>query len=241
MQDIHGTGGTLFAASRAIGIALWEFLGKQLSVPIYKLLGGNVYPRLPIYTIYRWGNIPRTAAACARRTKALIERGATAGKWDPFMEPLALFFLEEPVPPESVDAMAILWRSTGAPLEFQRTVPKTGGPHHPARRRARRRHDGSIRIATPIPNLVIMEDGNDQTAEYKDILKGGWKTPLSHWEIPEAPGLGVNLSPQFLKDHRTGARGRRRLLANSAAFVVAVSDAWLMGCICRSAAPIKGA
>jgi L-alanine-DL-glutamate epimerase-like enolase superfamily enzyme len=45
-----------------------------------------------------------------------------------------------------------------------------------------------------------MEEGNTQTAQYKDVFKDGWKANLSHWEIPESAGLGVDLSPQFIKE-----------------------------------------
>src|SRR5215510_4697694 len=162
-------GGTLFAAMSAIDIALWDILGKKLNVPVYKLLGGKIHDRLRIYTSYRWGEIPRTADAYRKRTRELIEQGATAGKYDPFgpypgpdrqlstailnevremirgireggpsfdicveahgkwnmasagriikmLEPFDPFFLEEPVPPEDVDAMAMLQRSTNIPI-----------------------------------------------------------------------------------------------------------------------------
>jgi len=162
-------GGTLYAAMSAIDIALWDIVGKKLNVPVYKLLGGKVHDKLRIYASYRWGNIPRTAEAYARRTRELIAQGATAGKYDPFgeypgpdrqlptatlnevremirgireagpafdicveahakfniasagriikmLEPFDPFFLEEPVPPEDVDAMAALQRSTNIPI-----------------------------------------------------------------------------------------------------------------------------
>jgi len=48
---------------------------------------------------------------------------------------------------------------------------------------------------------VIMEEGSKETTEYKDIFVDGWKATLAHWEIPESPGLGVNISPEFLREH----------------------------------------
>lgn len=293
IEEENSLGGTLFAAISAIDIALWDIIGKQLNVPVYKVLGGKVHPRLRIYASYRWGNIPRTAEAYYKRTKQLMEQGATAGKWDPFgeypgpdrqlstavlnevremvrgvreagpafdicveahgkfniatagriikmLEPFDVFFLEEPVPPENVEAMAMLQHSTNIPIAtgeglqshwnykellqkqaariIQPDAARAGGitamkkiaamadahyvtvaPHNP---------NGpvctaaSIHVAASIPNFVIMEEGNTQTAEYKDIFKDGWKAALSHWEIPESPGLGVDLSPQFVKEHQ---------------------------------------
>jgi galactonate dehydratase len=75
------------AALSAIDIALWDIVGKRLDVPVYKLLGGKVHEQIAIYTSYRWGSIPRTAAAYAQRTRELVKEGARAGKWDPFPGP----------------------------------------------------------------------------------------------------------------------------------------------------------
>ena len=291
-------GGTLFAAMSAIDIALWDIVGKKLNVPVYNLLGGKIRDSLRIYTSYRWGDIPRTAEAYRKRTRELIEQGATAGKYDPFgpypgpdrqlstailnevrdmvrgireggpffdicveahgkwniatagriikmLEPFDPFFLEEPVPPEDVDAMAVLQRSTNIPIAtgeglqthwnfrellkkqaariIQPDVSRTGGitsmkkiaamadanyvtvaPHNP---------NGpicaaaSMHVAASIPNFVIMEEGNKETAEYKDIFSNGWKATLAEWEIPKGPGLGVDISPEFLRDHEVKGSG----------------------------------
>jgi len=285
-------GGTLYAAISAIDIALWDIVGKKLNVPVYKLLGGKVHERLRIYTSYRWGEIPRTREAYARRTRELVAQGATAGKFDPFgaypgpdrqlptptlnevremiagireggpefdicveahakfniasagrivkmLEPFDVFFLEEPVPPEDVDAMAALQGSTNIPIAtgeglqshwayrevlrkqaariLQPDAARTGGitamkkiaamadaqyvtiaPHNP---------NGpvctaaSIHVAASIPNFLIMEEGNKDTAQYGEIFAGGWKATLSSWEIPDAPGLGVDFSPGFLREY----------------------------------------
>ena len=284
-------GGTLYAAISAIDIALWDIVGKKLNVPVYKLLGGKIHDRLRIYTSYRWGNIPRTAEAYARRTRELIAQGATAGKYDPFgaypgpdrqlsttvlnevremvrgireagpnfdicieahgkfnaasagriakmLEPFDPFFLEEPVPPENVDAMAEVQRSTNIPIAtgeglqshfsfrelfekraariIQPDAARTGGitamkkiaamadaayvvvaPHNP---------NGpvctaaSMHIAASIPNFVIMEEGNTATEQYNDIFTDGWNQDLSGWSVPESPGLGIDLKPDFLRE-----------------------------------------
>ena len=48
IEEENSLGGTLFAGISAIDIALWDIVGKQLGVPVYKLLGGKVHPRLRI-------------------------------------------------------------------------------------------------------------------------------------------------------------------------------------------------
>jgi galactonate dehydratase len=59
----------------------------------------------------------------------------------------------------------------------------------------------SLHIAASSPNFLIMEEGNTRTELYKDIFTGGWKATLAAWEPPETPGLGVDFSPQFLKEY----------------------------------------
>lgn len=296
LTEENTLGGTLFAAISAIDIALWDITGKKLGVPVYKLLGGKIHDRIRIYTSYRWGNIPRTRDAYARRTRELIAEGATAGKWDPFgpypgperqlptttlnevramiegirdasagfdicveahgkfnlasagrivkmLEAFDIFFLEEPVPPENVDAMAILQHSTNIPIAtgeglqshfnyrellnkqaariLQPDAARTGGitamkkiaamadasyvtfaPHNP---------NGpvctaaSLHIAASSPNFLIMEEGNTNVAQYNDIFTEGWKPSLAYWNVPESPGLGVDLTPAFLREYEVKA------------------------------------
>ncbi|HLX46378.1 MAG TPA: mandelate racemase/muconate lactonizing enzyme family protein [Bryobacteraceae bacterium] len=164
---------------------------------------------------------------------------ASAGRIIKMLEPFDPFFLEEPVPPEDVDAMAALQRSTNIPIAtgeglqshwnfrellnkqaariIQPDVSRTGGitsmkkiaamadanyvvvaPHNP---------NGpvctaaSIQVAASIPNFLIMEEGFRETSDYKDLFVNGWKATLSHWEIPDAPGLGIDLSPEYVRDH----------------------------------------
>ena len=83
-------GSTVQGAIACIDIALWDIVGQRLGVPVYRLIGGKVNAELPIYTSYRWGNIPHTTEAWAKRTRELIAEGAHAGKWDPFFAPEGL-------------------------------------------------------------------------------------------------------------------------------------------------------
>ena len=54
-----------------------------------------------------------------------------------------------------------------------------------------------MHVAASIPNFVIMEEGNKETAEYKDVFTAGWKATLAQWEIPNGPGLGVEFHRYF--------------------------------------------
>jgi galactonate dehydratase len=58
----------------------------------------------------------------------------------------------------------------------------------------------SLHLMTSIPNFLIMEQGNTDTSMYKDVFAGGWTDSLSEMTVPETPGLGVDFSPQFVKE-----------------------------------------
>ena len=113
--EMHGS--HVQSAISAIDIALWDIVGQKLGVPVYKLIGGKVNDKLRIYTSYRWGDIPRTAEAYAKRTRELIAEGATAGKFDPFFEPYD-FYLNLEASTKTIHEVAELIRGIreGGPL-----------------------------------------------------------------------------------------------------------------------------
>lgn len=168
---------------------------------------------------------------------------ASAGRILQAVEPFDPFFVEEPLPPENLDALAELQRSTNVPIAtaegvqghfryrellvrraariWQPDVARAGGitamkkiaaladtgyvtiaPHNP---------NGpvctaaSMHLAASIPNFLIMEEGNKETASYADVFVGGWDQGLDEWTVPTGPGLGVDLSPEFLREHEVRA------------------------------------
>ena len=164
---------------------------------------------------------------------------ASAGRIIRMVEPFDPFFVEEPLPPENVDALAALQASTNVPIAtsegiqghfryrellakqaariWQPDVARVGGitamkkiaaiadtgyitiaPHNP---------NGpvctaaSIHLAASIPNFLIMEEGNRQTEQYDDIFVDGWEQGLDEWRIPSGSGLGIDLTPEFLREY----------------------------------------
>jgi galactonate dehydratase len=163
----------------------------------------------------------------------------TAARIMKMCEPFDVFWCEEPVPPEDVDAMAQLQHSINVPIAtgeslqshynfrevlekgacrvLQPDLARVGGltaakkiagmaeayyiniaPHNP---------NGpictaaSLHLVTSIANFLILEQGASNTAAYKDIFPGGWKESLSEMWVPEVPGIGVDFSPAYLKEH----------------------------------------
>jgi galactonate dehydratase len=154
-------------------------------------------------------------------------------------EPFDVFWCEEPVPPEDVDAMAQLQHSINVPIAtgeslqshynfrevlekgacrvLQPDLARVGGitaakkiagmaeayyvniaPHNP---------NGpictaaSLHLVTSIANFLILEQGASNTAAYTEIFPGGWKESLSEMWVPEVPGIGVDFSPAYVKEH----------------------------------------
>ena len=74
---------SLKPAGCAIEIACWDILGKSLGVPVWRLLGGRLHPRLRVYA-NGWYTCPRDPKAIAERAAEVVQMGYTALKFDPF-------------------------------------------------------------------------------------------------------------------------------------------------------------
>ncbi len=293
----NGMGGVVLAAISAIDTALYDIVGKQLGIPVYKLLGGQVQEQLKVYVNGWTSGGPQTPETLAQRTKELVAKGFTGCKFDPFsrspfnrevsrqdlrdavaqvravreaggpdyeiaidvhgrwntkstleiiraLEPFRLFFYEEAVPPENVDAMAEVQRAVDVPLAtgervfgrhgfrgllerqavriVQPDIARTGGitefkkisamadtyyvsvaPHNP---------NGpictiaSIHACFSIPNFLVLEFFEPDEAVFREIVAGGL-TRRREGILPlDAPGLGVDISDEFLRKHRFDER-----------------------------------
>jgi galactonate dehydratase len=78
----------------AIEIACWDILGKSLSAPVWKLLGGQQRPNVRVYA-NGWYQGPRDPAFFAEAAARVKEMGYTALKFDPFGTAYRFFSLEE--------------------------------------------------------------------------------------------------------------------------------------------------
>jgi galactonate dehydratase len=71
------------AAMCGIEIACWDILGKALGVPVWRLLGGQLRPRIRAYA-NGWYQGPRDPRFFAERAAEVVAKGYTALKFDPF-------------------------------------------------------------------------------------------------------------------------------------------------------------
>ncbi|TVY07508.1 mandelate racemase/muconate lactonizing enzyme family protein [Paenibacillus cremeus] len=70
-------------AMSGIEQACWDILGKSLGVPVWRLLGGKMRPRIRAYA-NGWYRGPRDPAFFAEAALRTVEMGYTALKFDPF-------------------------------------------------------------------------------------------------------------------------------------------------------------
>jgi galactonate dehydratase len=67
----------------AIEQACWDILGKSLGAPMWQIFGGKHHERLRVYA-NGWYRGPRTPQFFAQAATAMVEKGYTALKFDPF-------------------------------------------------------------------------------------------------------------------------------------------------------------
>lgn len=83
-RDIYSDGGQIHGAALAgIEYACWDIVGKALGQPVYRLIGGRCHDRLRVYA-NGWYRGPRHPASFAEHASAVVARGYTALKFDPF-------------------------------------------------------------------------------------------------------------------------------------------------------------
>ena len=82
-NDFARAGQIAMSAISVIEIACWDIVGKVLGVPVYKLLGGAVRPRIKAYA-NGWYTVERSPDQFAEAAKRAVERGYHALKFDPF-------------------------------------------------------------------------------------------------------------------------------------------------------------
>ena len=70
-------------AMAGIEMACWDILGKSLGVPVHTLLGGKVRENVRVYA-NGWYSGDRTPEGFAEKASAVVDKGYTALKFDPF-------------------------------------------------------------------------------------------------------------------------------------------------------------
>ncbi|GGD69772.1 mandelate racemase/muconate lactonizing enzyme family protein [Paenibacillus nasutitermitis] len=83
-RDVYSDGGQIQgSALAAIETACWDIMGKALNQPVYKLLGGRCHDKLRCYA-NGWYRGPSTPENFHEKATAVVAKGYTALKFDPF-------------------------------------------------------------------------------------------------------------------------------------------------------------
>lgn len=83
LLDFGAPGQVAMTGLALVEMACWDCIGKQLKVPVYKLLGGAVRDKIPAYA-NGWYTVERTPDAFHAAARRVVERGYKGLKFDPF-------------------------------------------------------------------------------------------------------------------------------------------------------------
>jgi galactonate dehydratase len=170
---VRGLGGPYLTATSGVEMALWDLAGKALGVPVYRLLGGRVRDKVPVYLhavdaaeartliaktgakglklgidYKAWDSTMRKGAEPEKSFNLHLSNGQmddivalvasvreavgrdyslmlechtrfdteSAIELCRLLEPYRLTFVEEPIPPDNPDAMALIRSATRVPI-----------------------------------------------------------------------------------------------------------------------------
>ena len=82
-NDYSRPGEVMMSGIAAVEIACWDIVGKVLGQPVYRLLGGPIRDRVPVYA-NGWYTVERTPEEFQAAAGRVVERGYRGLKLDPF-------------------------------------------------------------------------------------------------------------------------------------------------------------
>ena len=83
LLDFGKPGEVVYTGLAMVELAYWDIIGKATGQPVYKLLGGQVRPRVPAYA-NGWYTVERSPEQFESAARTVVERGYRAMKFDPF-------------------------------------------------------------------------------------------------------------------------------------------------------------
>jgi galactonate dehydratase len=130
--DFGGKRGSmdLYCAISGLEQALWDIVGKATGQPVYRLLGGAFRPRIRVYA-NGWAR-GADPAAVAAQAQAVVSRGFTALKFDPFPGPWRAF-IDRKQERLAVDKVKAVREAVGPEVEILVEVHRRLAPAHAIR------------------------------------------------------------------------------------------------------------
>ena len=132
-NDFAGRRGSMdiYCAVSGIEQALWDVVGRRLDTPVYNLLGGACRDRIRVYA-NGWSGGASTPEKCAEMAVAVVKRGFTALKFDPFPSPWRLF-IDKEVEQAAVANVRAVREAVGPDVEILIEVHRRLAPMHAIR------------------------------------------------------------------------------------------------------------
>ncbi len=124
----------LYSAISAIEQALWDIVGKALEQPVYNLLGGPCRKRIRVYANGwgSWYDPDRPLEHLGDRAAALVSRGFTALKFDPFPGPWRAYISRKDEE-TAVERIRIVREAVGPEVDILVEVHRRLSPSHAIR------------------------------------------------------------------------------------------------------------
>lgn len=117
----------VYCAISGIEQALWDIVGKATGQPVYNLLGGQCRDKVRVYA-NGWGG-GGTPEEVAEKAKAVVNKGFTALKFDPFPNPWRAY-IDRKQEDEAVAKVAAVREAVGPAVEILIEVHRRLAPMH---------------------------------------------------------------------------------------------------------------
>jgi galactonate dehydratase len=121
----------VYCAISALEQAMWDIVGKATGQPVYNLLGGPCRSRIRVYA-NGWGGGAQTPDQIAERAAAVVARGFTALKFDPFPNPWRAY-IDYGVEHAAVERVRAVREAVGPEVEILVEVHRRLAPMHAVR------------------------------------------------------------------------------------------------------------
>ena len=119
------------SALSGIEQALWDIIGKETNQPIYNLLGGPCRDKIRMYA-NGWAGGDDPPEVAARNAKAMVDRGFTALKWDPFPNPWRTY-ISRGQEKQAIESVRAVREAVGPDVDLLIEVHRRLAPTHALR------------------------------------------------------------------------------------------------------------
>ncbi len=171
----------LACAWSGIEIALWDIIGKVANLPVYKLLGGANREKVRVYA-NGWYEGTKSLNDLCDNAAALVAKGWTALKWDPYTGPWRTFISK---------------KEEDAAVENVRAIRAAVGPNVDLLIDAHRRvaPNQSISFARRVEEFGVLQFEDPNLADNMDLVA---QTRAGH-DMPNVTGETLFSKEQFIQ------------------------------------------